>query len=63
LGLLSPILSRFLGTNTEKEMTGFYKAANPETGPIPETVAEMREHDQSTPFYMMNLNKYYPQAH
>ncbi len=22
----------------------------------------MREHDQSTPFYMMNLNKYYPQA-
>ncbi|MFC2046263.1 hypothetical protein ACFLTC_01930 [Chloroflexota bacterium] len=63
LGFLSPILTRVLGTNTEKAMTGFGEIANPQTGPVPETVAEMRSHDQSTPFYMMNLNKYYAQAH
>jgi len=62
LGFLSPIMSRILGTNTEKEMTRFPEVANPHTGPVPETVAEMKKHDQSTPFYMMNLNKYYPQA-
>lgn len=62
LGFLSPVLSRLLGTNTEKKMTGFSQVANPQTGPIPETLAEMRTHDQTTPFYMMNLNKYYPQA-
>lgn len=44
-------------------MTGFAEVANPETGPVPETIAEMRLHDQTTPFYMMNLNKYYPKAH
>jgi hypothetical protein len=43
-------------------MTDFAEVANPQTGPVPETVAEMRTHDQATPFYMMNLNKYYPQA-
>jgi len=62
LDFLSPIMSRILGTNTEKEMTRFPEVANPQTGPVPETVAKMRKHDQSTPFYMMNLNKYYPQA-
>jgi len=62
LGFLSAIMSRILGTNAEKDITDFDKAANPETGPVPETISEMRKHDQSTPFYMMNLNKYYPQA-
>ena len=62
LGFLAPLLSRWLGTNSEKEMVGFDKHANPETGPIPETVEVMRKHDQTTPFYMMNLNKYYPVA-
>ena len=38
------------------------KLTNPETGPIPETVEMMRKHDQSTPFFMMNLNKYYSKA-
>jgi hypothetical protein len=61
-GFLSPILSRVLGTNREKAMTGLGEIANPQTGPVPETVAEMRSHDQTMPFYMMNLNKYYPQA-
>jgi hypothetical protein len=62
LGFLSPLLSRFLGTDNEKLMLGFADAAEPKTGPVPETVAEMRNHDQTTPFYMMNLNKYYPTA-
>ena len=43
-------------------MTGFAELANPETGPVPETIAVLTEHEQTTPFYMMNLNKYYPTA-
>jgi len=62
LGFLAPLLSRTLGTRSEKELTGFAVLANPETGPVPETVAVLREHDQTTPFYVMNLNKYYPMA-
>jgi len=62
LGFLAPILSRMLGTASEREMTGFAELANPEKGPVPETVATLKEHDQTTPFYMMNLNKYYPRA-
>ena len=59
---LAPLLSRMLGTASEKEMTGFAELANPEKGPVPVTLADLREHDQTTPFYMMNLNKYYPEA-
>lgn len=59
---LAPILREILGTNAEKEITRFDEFSNHETSPIPETIAEMREHDQNTPFYMMNLNKYYPRA-
>jgi hypothetical protein len=62
LGFLSPVLGRILGTNAEKEMPRFREIANPETGPVPDTLEEMRKHDQSTPFYMMNLNKYYSKA-
>ena len=62
LGFLRPLLSRLLGTNAEKDIFGFADVGNPETGPLPETVAEMRQHDQTTPFYMMNLNKYYARA-
>ena len=62
LGFLSPVLGRILRTNAEKEMPHFREIANPETGPVPDTLVEMRKHDQSTPFYMMNLNKYYPKA-
>jgi len=62
LGFLAPLFSRWLGTDTEKEMVGFAEYANPETGPIPETVEVMRKHDQSTHFFMMNLNKYYSKA-
>lgn len=62
LGFLRPLLSRLLGTNAEKGISGFTDVGNPETGPVPETVAEMRQHDQTTPFYMMNLNKYYARA-
>ncbi len=43
-------------------MVGFAEHADPETGPIPETVEVMRKHYQSTPFFMMNLNKYYSKA-
>ncbi|MGB3702319.1 MAG: hypothetical protein WA997_13710 [Anaerolineales bacterium] len=62
LGFLAPLFSQWLGTTSEREMTGFAELANQETGPIPETIAVLREHDQTTPFYMMNLNKYYPRA-
>lgn len=62
LGVLSPLLRRWLGTDREKEMNDFAAHANPETGPIPETVDVMREHEQSKPFYMMNLNRYYVNA-
>ena len=62
LGFLAPILSRLLGTRSEREMTGFAEHANPETGPVPETIAVLKEHNQTTPFYMMNLNKFYPVA-
>jgi hypothetical protein len=43
-------------------MVGFAELADPEKGPVPETIAVLREHDQATPFYMMNLNKYYSVA-
>lgn len=62
LGFLSPLFGRIVGTTSEKAIPDFDKYADPETGPYPETVAVMRKHDQRTPFYMMNLNKYYPQA-
>jgi len=62
LGFLAPLLSRMLGTASEKEMTGFAELANPQKGPVPETIAVLKAHDQTTPFYMMNLNKYYPIA-
>jgi hypothetical protein len=62
LGFLSPVFSRILGTTSEKEMNRFAELANPETGPIPETIAVLKMYDQTPPFYMMNLNKYYPKA-
>jgi len=62
VGFFAPILGRLLGTTSEKAIPRFAEHANPETGPVPETVAVMRAHDQTTPFFMMNLNKYYPQA-
>ena len=62
LGFFAPILSRMLGTASEREIAGFAELANPEKGPVPETIAVMREHDQTTAFYMMNLNKYYTSA-
>ena len=62
LGFLAPLLSRMLGTSSETEITGFAEFANPKKGPVPETIAVLKEHNQSTPFYMMNLNKYYLKA-
>jgi hypothetical protein len=62
LSFLAPILSRLLGTRSEREMTGFAEHANTETGPVPETIVVLKEHDQTTPFYMMNLNKFNPVA-
>ena len=62
LSFLAPIFRWWLGTNKEAPMIRFPEIANPQTGPIPETVTRMREHDQAAPFYMMNLNKYYAQA-
>jgi uncharacterized protein (DUF1330 family) len=59
LRFLAPLLSRMLGTSSEREITGFAELADPEKDPVPETIAVLKEHDQTTPFYMMNLNKYY----
>ena len=62
LGFLAPLLRRVLGTTSERAIPGFAEFANPEKGPVPETLAALKAHDQTTPFYMMNLNKYYPKA-
>jgi len=62
MGFLSPFFSRILGTTTEKDIPSFAELADPQKGPVPETLAVLRQHDPSTPFYMMNLNKYYPTA-
>ncbi|MCJ7566426.1 MAG: hypothetical protein MUO58_02665, partial [Anaerolineales bacterium] len=56
------LLSRMLGTVSEREMSMSAEFANPEKSPVPATIAVLKEHDQTTPFYMMNLNKYYPSA-
>ncbi len=62
LGFFAPILRRILGTTSAREIPESSKFFNPEKSPVPETIAVLRAHDQSTPFYMMNLNKYYPKA-
>ena len=62
LRFLSPLLRLILGTSSEKERPEFRDKANPTTGPVPETIEVLREHDQVTPFYMMNLNRYYARA-
>jgi hypothetical protein len=61
LGFLAPIVSRLVGTTFESPLpeTGNW---NPNTMPVPETIALFRQDDQSSPFYMMNLNKYYAKA-
>jgi hypothetical protein len=61
-GFLAPLLSRMLGTVSEREMSMSAEFVNPEKSPVPATIAVLKEHDQTTPFYMMNLNKYYPSA-
>ena len=62
LGFLGPLLSRLLGTTGERALTGFAQKANPQTGPVPATLADLRRHDPLAPFYMMNLNRYYDHA-
>ena len=62
LRFLSPLLRLILGTTSEKERPELEGKLNPATGPIPETMQVLREHDPATPFYMMNLNKYFAKA-
>jgi len=62
LGFLAPLFGRLFGTTAASEISGFAEIANPEKGPVPETIAVLKTYDQTTPFYMMNLNKYYPIA-
>jgi len=62
LRFLSPLLRLILGTTSEKERPELEGKLNPATGPIPETMQVLREHDLATPFYMMNLNKYFAKA-
>ena len=49
-------LSAFETTSSER------RAAQHRKGPVPETIAVLKKHDQTTPFFMMNLNKYYLMA-
>lgn len=62
LGFLAPLFSRMLGTTSEREISESGEFFDPEKGPVPETIAVLKAHDQTTPFYMMNLNKYYAKA-
>jgi len=62
LRFLSPLLRPILGTDSEKERPELKGKLNPATGPVPETTEVLRRHDQTTPFYMMNLNRYYASA-
>jgi hypothetical protein len=62
LRFLAPLLRPILGTDSEKERQELKGKLNPDTGPVPETIEVLRRHDQTTPFYMMNLNRYYARA-
>jgi hypothetical protein len=62
LRFLSPLLRPILGTNSEREQQEFKGKLNPDTGPVPETIEVLREHDQTAPFYMMNPNRYFASA-
>jgi hypothetical protein len=62
LRFLAPLLRPILGTNSEKERQELKGKLNPATGPVPETIEVLRRHDQTMPFYMMNLNRYYASA-
>ena len=62
LRFLAPLLRPILGTNSEKERLELKGKLNPATDPVPETIEVLRRHDQTTPFYMMNLNRYYARA-
>jgi len=60
LGFLSPFLTNLLNTGEIKEITDYSDIADPETGPYPETVQELKLADQDHPFYMMNLDQFSP---
>jgi hypothetical protein len=62
LRFLAPLLRLILGTNSEKERPELKGKLNPATDPVPETIEVLRRNDQTTPFYMMNLNRYYARA-
>ena len=59
LGFLSPILSRWLGTNVMSDMPATTHGQSPEKWPTPETITKFKSHDRTVPFCNMNLNKYY----
>jgi hypothetical protein len=62
LRFLAPLLRPIMGTDSEKERPELKGKLNSATGPVPETTEVLRRHDQMTPFYMMNLNRYYVSA-
>jgi uncharacterized protein (DUF1330 family) len=62
LRFLAPLLRLILKTTSEQERPDLEGKLNPATGPVPETIEVLRKHDQVTPFYMMNLNRYYARA-
>jgi hypothetical protein len=48
LGFLAPLLKVLLRTNAEKVIPEFAAHANPETGPVPDTLAMLKQHDQTS---------------
>ncbi|MCI4670488.1 MAG: hypothetical protein MRZ79_20295 [Bacteroidia bacterium] len=59
LHILSPLFTLFLNSGKEKEVAGEAELANPAISPELESIGELKKHDQDSPFYMMNLNKFY----
>ncbi len=60
LEFLSPLLTSWLKTAQVREIPDFSDFADPETGPYPESVQELKLADQDRPFYMMNLDQFSP---
>ncbi len=59
---LSGIFNLFLGAGKEKPLPDLDAVDNPNIAPTFESVKELKTHDQHSPFFMMNLNKFYPQG-
>ena len=58
MGVLSPTLSRWLGTQQIRNIPDQPEQLDPETDPALYAVQDFAARDPETPFYMMNLNRF-----